>query len=167
MARNKKYDMTPKERLELFHARVEELQRFRLLQKEFDISFKMEFSNLKGRGYMAAESSEPDDEELRSFLTLFRQFMSDNEPIHLEGIYNILFQYITNDELKERLKEARQAWKESLRGYGTLIFEDGSGNRREMTPELATDIWINGFYFHSDIKKYNFLKLCCLMKVCL
>jgi hypothetical protein len=93
----------------------------------------------------------PDEEDLRSYLVTFRQFISPGEPVYFNGIYNIAFKRLKpNTQLREILIEVRQGWREVLKHNGIGI----RFNEQELSPEVVADLWINGHYFHNDDDKY-------------
>ena len=83
----------------------------------------------------------------------FGQFISNNEPVFLYKIYNLCQKHLINDKLKEYLIKSREAWKQAQKSTGIIL----KYNERELTPEYITDLWINGYYFHSDINKLHIL----------
>lgn len=139
------------EQFKLFRARVEQLSRTRLIRNGFNPGITIRWDRMQGLRF---ESREPDEEDLRSFLLTFRQFVSDNEPVFLTRIYNLCQQYLTSDKLKGRLIKSREYWKQVQKNIGIkLVF-----NKRELTPEYVTDLWINGYYFHNDENKMSMLR---------
>src|SRR5262249_13833321 len=100
------------------------------------------------------KSSTPDEDDLRSFLTIFRKFISDRELVFLYRVYNICQQHITSDTVKGYLIRSREIWKDALKHTGIKL----TINRKEFTPEYVTDLWINGYYFHDDAEKITVLK---------
>jgi hypothetical protein len=136
----------PRDQLECFLHLVERLGQKRLmktagLQPEFSFRFHHE------HGAMFA-AREPDPEDLESYLLPFRQLLLQKEPASLGRINNILAQGLTNDELRSWLDESRQQWKRALQYGGMRLVIRG----KEITPEYATDLWINGYYFHTTQK---------------
>lgn len=97
----------------------------------------------------------PDENDLRSYLLTFRQFIAPNEPIHVNRICNICFQGLkTNNDLRDYLIEAREDWKRALgKTGGGIRFEE-----QTLSTERVADLWINGYYFHSDMEKYEQLE---------
>ena len=137
--------------LELFTARVDELRNTRLIRKGFNPGITISWRRMQG---MRFQSQGPDEEDLRSFLLTFRQFISNDEPVFLNRIYNLCQRCITSEQMKGYLIKSREAWKQAHRSSGIkLIF-----NKRELTPEFVTDLWINGYYFHNDARKVSMLK---------
>jgi len=92
---------------------------------------------------------QPDEEDLRSFLLTFRQFVSDREPVFVRRIANLLWQQLTGDEVRGLLQRARERYGQSLRA-GSLKFV---ADEHHFSPEEALDLWINGRYFHNDERK--------------
>lgn len=135
--------MSVRERFQLFVQRVGELNRTRLAQDGFDWALQIHFDRDHG---VSVDLQQPDEDLLRSFLLALRQFMSQGEPVYLFTIYNLCNNHIASDFLRQQLAESRTAWKGALRGTGIGLTIDG----REFTPEEATDIWLNGYYFHND-----------------
>ena len=91
----------------------------------------------------------PDEDDLRSFLVTFRQFILKDEPVEVGRIANILWQRLTGDEPREHLVRARKRYNAELRtgGIGLVL------NDQRLPPELILDLWINGRYFHNDERK--------------
>jgi hypothetical protein len=139
------------EQLELFVARASDLENSRLLRNDFNPSFSIRWDRVQGLRF---ESTEPDEEDLRSFLLTLRQFISNDEPIYLFKVYNLCHQHITSDELKGYLIEARQAWSQQLKQGGIRLIVNG----QEISPEYITNLWINGYYFHNDPVKMRTLR---------
>lgn len=136
--------------LKLFRARAEELRNTRLIREGFNPGITINWNKMQGLRF---KSREPDEENLRSFLLTFRQFISNNEPVFLYKIYNLCQKHLINDKLKEYLIKSREAWKQAQKSTGIIL----KYNERELTPEYITDLWINGYYFHSDINKLHIL----------
>jgi hypothetical protein len=144
-------EMNTLEKLKLFREKAEELKQSRLLQKGISLKFSITFDRTKG---MQIETKKPDEEDLRSYLLTFRQFISEEEPIFVRHICNLCYQIITDRELRKRLAESKELWKEESRGWGLgFIIWD-----QEITPESATKLLINAHYFHNDPDKIALLK---------
>ncbi len=80
--------MTATERLDLFFDRTTELFNTRLARNEgLESSFSMKF-NQEGSQFSI---SNPDEDDLRSYLMTYRQFISNNEPIFLDRVHNTLW----------------------------------------------------------------------------
>lgn len=142
--------MNVSEQFLLFRAKAEELRNTRLIRESFNPGITIKWNRMQGLRF---KSREPNEENLRSFLLTFRQFILNDEPVFLYRIYNLCQKHLTSDKLKNYLSKSREIWKQSLKSANvTLIY-----NRRELTPEYITDLWINGFYFHSDMNKLHIL----------
>jgi len=139
------------EKLKLFREKAEELRKSRLLKKGINLEFSITWNQTKG---ILIETEKPDEEDLRSYLLTFRQFIAEGEPIYLPHICNLCFQKITNEDLRTRLNEAREAWKQERRSDGIGVNLWG----QDITPEIATKLLINAHYFHSDPDRIALLK---------
>ena len=144
-------EMNTHEQLEMFSARVEQLRNTRLIRQGFNPAITISWDRMKGLRF---QSEEPDEETLRSFLLTFRQFVSNNEPVFLNRVYNLCQRHLSSDQLKGYLVESREAWRQAQRSSGIRLVI----NNEELTPEFVTDLWINGCYFHSDPEKLSRLK---------
>ena len=142
--------MNPIDQLGLFAHKVEELRSTRLIRFGFSAGFSVSYERMRGVNF---SSREPEEEDLRSFLLTFRQFMADREPVFLHTIYNICYQRLTDERFKRLLAEARQIWKDYLKQGGFKLV----WNERKVAPEKIFDLWINGVYFHNDAEKRVFL----------
>jgi hypothetical protein len=135
------------EQLDLYVRRVEELLDTRLvtsgdLRSSFTIQGAVDAP-------VSLDIHQPDEENLRSFLLTYRQFVSDDEPIFANRIANVLWVSLDGDSLRGHLEQARARFKDTFRtGAISLTL-----NEHEMSPERAFDLWINGRYFHSDTRK--------------
>ncbi len=103
------------------------------------------FAPQKGSSYLG----KPDEEHLRSFLLLFRQFLSESEPVFIKRVFNDAIRFLPKSEAKSVMIEIKDFWNDSLkRGPFKMMFEG-----ENITPEHALDLWINGEYFHTDARK--------------
>jgi hypothetical protein len=149
MSRNKatvkaKRERTDHERLELFVEKVNELANTNIAKKGFNVEYTIQGG--KDRS-IESKLQQPDEADLKEYLVTFRQFISENEDIYLNRIFNICHQRIVNDEVKKHLAEARQIFEGMKQNNGLNIIV----NNVQMTPLYITDMYINGKYFHSDI----------------
>jgi hypothetical protein len=142
---------TPEEIIDRFLERVEEFESTRLLRNGFSVSFKISWDEDKG---LSAEVTPVDDDDLRSFLAVFRHFVSDNEPMFLYKVFNTCQQYLNNDALKTELIEIRKLWGNALKKNGIELAIDGS----EYTPEDLMRTWLNGWSHHNDDEFRNLVK---------
>jgi hypothetical protein len=86
-------------------------------------------------------------QELRSYLTLFRQLISDDDPVFLPRILRLLPHHVDDAELRERLGRALDGWK-AAQGFPSVFSEpmfgeSGSGRG-------TARLYLNGYVFHSD-----------------
>lgn len=163
MSRNKrsKDNRSALEQLELFGRRAVELHSTRFIQSGTleNLSFKFSGEQI-GEQFKVQFSmnKEIDEEDLRSFLLTFRQFISDNEPIYIHKIFNLCHQFLNDDHLKGELVKARADWNKIMQGQDGLSF---TVDEKELTPEYVLRVWINGHYFHNDseyaedIRRFN------------
>lgn len=157
MPRRKKPDpsntLTPREQIELFIARGEEMWNSRVRREGLKISFNVKWAIDED---VTHRIEEPDAEDFRSFLTIFRKFIAPDSAIYLPKIYNLCHLYITDAETKEFLAEARSIWLEIQQqpDSGMTVTVNG----RRLLPKDVVDIWINGYYFHDDVEGMRILK---------
>lgn len=103
---------------------------------------------------MKFKLKQPAEDDLKAYLLTFRQFVLNDEPVFLYRIYNLCMRHLTSAKLKNYLKTSRKIWKDIHKKVGIeLVF-----NKKTLTPEFVTDLWINGYYFHNDEKKAKLLK---------
>jgi hypothetical protein len=136
------------ERLEFFAARANELRELRLVRDGMRSKFSLSWNVISKQ--LAYRAIQPDEEDLRSFLLLFRQFISDREPIFINRIFNDCLRFLDSSELKEQLTKAKDEWKRLFQGMGAIQMVV---DNRKLTGEYVLDLWINGHYFHSDSDK--------------
>lgn len=139
--------MTATARLDLFFDRTTELFTTRLARSEgLESSFSIKFDQTGSRFSI----SNPDEEDLRSYLLTYRQFISNNEPIFLDKVHNTLWQEIdAATELQAELAKAQKFWRQQCRHGMMALSIDG----QPFPPELLQDLYINGHYFHNDNRK--------------
>ena len=138
-----KDDWTPQEKINIFIERIDELESTKLVASVLNISSTISLDREKG---LNTQLPNIDKDELRSFLTVFRHFISNDEPVYLYGIFNICHQFLTNESLKNDTAELRNYWKKAL-GMNGFKFHL---NNNEVKPEETIDIWINSWSHHSD-----------------
>jgi hypothetical protein len=146
LARAREYsgDRNAEARLQLFLKRCSQLLELEYVKQ----GVRWEI-HLFGESEESSNSGKPEEEHLRSFLLLFRQFLSESEPVYIKRIFNDVIRCLVDNELKSIVIETRDLWNSSLRcGPFRMIFEE-----ENITPENALDLWINGEYFHSDADK--------------
>ncbi len=94
-------------------------------------------------------ASQPDEEDLRSYLLTFRKFISPKEPVFIRRIHKLCDQHLTSDELKGQIRDCQQGWKNHCVRGGIKLNIHG----HDVRPEHIADLWINGHYFHDDLEK--------------
>ncbi len=99
------------------------------------------------------ELVEPDEDEFRSFLLTFRQFISEEEPVFLNHMYNICSKHLTSDELKDLVAGSRKIWANAQKVSGIPLIIGGT----EMPALKVWKIWIDGRYFHNDLRYQQIL----------
>lgn len=142
----------PQERLDLFRKRVNELEDLRLIRLGMKMDFL--FTLNSDSKPLQCEANEPDEDDLRSFLLLFRHFISESEPIFLNRIFNDCLRFLTDDDLKGEVKKARCFWQKRMSSGPVKILRDA----KPISPEYMLDLWINGRYFHNDAQKASELE---------
>ncbi len=135
--------MNTREQLELFKKRADELENSRLIRNGFSANLNIKLDENVG---LTPKLTEPDEEDLRSFLLTFRHFVSNDEPVFLNKIYNLLHTSLTSVELKGFLIESRKLVKAAQKTAGLQLEYNGE----VISPEKILNMWINGHYFHND-----------------
>lgn len=127
---------------------MEELRRLPLVAEGQGVGWSLNVDTTKG---MSIRVNLLNENDLRSFLITFRMFISPNAEVQLNKIYNACFLVLKkNNDLRDRLVEAREVWKGALGQVGSIKFEERTYSKAE-----AALLWMNGGYFHSDLEKYE------------
>jgi hypothetical protein len=136
----------PLEQLKLFNQRADELSKTRLIRDQaLNLHFKMQWD---AAGLITTTVDGPDEDDLRSYLLTFRQFVSPKEPVYLHRIFSLCHLHITNLAIRNNIAHARDVWMGQVKSQGFRVsFDD-----MVMSPEHVADLMINGHYFHSDPK---------------
>jgi hypothetical protein len=149
-----KSPLTARSQIDLFMHRAGELFSCRVITSgTFKISAKIvaDLDNLQAH----VSTNEPDFEDIRSLLVVFRKFISSNSHCFLPKIYNLCHQHITDVKMRQALADARADWldmqKNSPTGMTVTI------DSRDYTPAELTDIWMNGYIFHDDPEAVSML----------
>ena len=148
--------MDPEQQLDLFMQRINEL-RSRPLYKisgglggSFNISREGE-----GPPQVSIQLRFPDEEDLRSFLLIFRQFISRKEPVFVGKIYTLCYCALESDDL---LRDRFAAWYGTWQQTAKEIAEGIQFKGPTISPVELADLWIDGYYFHNDADKYERLE---------
>jgi len=137
----------------LFVEKVDGLRSRRLNRSRFEARISITLSEGK---ILNQDTHDPDEEDFRSYLLTFRQFILNNSHVNLNRIYNLCQQHMKNGKIKQMLAETRRDWKNLNKGVNTpfvFLYEDD----RKWTPREVFELWINGLYFHPEPEKRNML----------
>lgn len=143
----KKQSIPMADKFQLYVDRATELTNKRLFRegKLHSITFTVSWEYETGR--ISFGGTQLDEEDFCSFLLTFRQFIMNDEPINTNHIFNLAIRR-TKDELrKQQLTKARETWKETTKRFRGIKL---AINGHDFTPREVLDLWINGFYFHTD-----------------
>jgi hypothetical protein len=129
--------------LQLFLERAAELEAYRFYSKRNDWCVHFDAPE---------QSSFPDEEDFKAFLTCFRQFFLKKEPVHLDLVWAAALGLTESSEEKSVLAQSRDQC--SRNRQGSLLFHmDG----QTYGPERVFDTYIYGGIFHSDAEKMKVL----------
>jgi len=95
---------------------------------------------------IATKLDQPDEDAVRSFLLTFRQLVSEKEPLFLGRVYGVCYRHFEDEARKDQIKQAKKIWSSVQRGRGSSIVINGV----EFAGVKIFDVWVNGWYFHSD-----------------
>jgi len=123
-----------KRTLELFVTKVNELFGCKLLQSKHQISFSFNVVGKQGR----AITTLPNEESLRSFLLIFRNFYSPKENINFFKVCNLLTASIQDISIKKRVGEVRDLYQQIL-DKSPLSFVE---NSQSVSPNESQKVFI-------------------------
>src|SRR5450432_4039795 len=135
--------MKASQRFALFLKRQEELRGTRLGKGDFHVSLR--FSASVDLPPQLTETF-PDEDDLRSYLLVFRHFILEKEPVFLGRILNLCQKHLASEIHREAARNARAGFKKALTTSGMSL----SYNSLTLSPEATLDLFLNGLYFHSD-----------------
>ena len=135
--------MRPREQLTIVVRRADELSATSCLQHANQWGFTFEYKQALGIRFAVTG---PNPEELDVLLRRLRPFLLAKEPTYLYSVHNLCQQAVRSDELRGYLIGARSEWTRFQRTGPIALNLNG----RSYTPERVTDLFINGWYFHSD-----------------
>lgn len=153
MSRQTNNLLADEETLKLFIKRWLDMFDSRAFQSGLGLSYRIKGSPANGVDF---NLKEPDLEEFRSFLMVFRKFISEKSPIFIPKIYNLVERLIPDAEFKEVFREARQIYNEIQQNSGCNISITTGG--KTLTQQYVVDMWLNGYYFHDDDEKIKTLE---------
>jgi hypothetical protein len=106
-------------RLRAFQRQTDWMRRSRLMQaKNVKFSLSLNFVPKKNPIWQF-EGFEK--EHFLAVLPVFRQFVLNDEPVHLYSIHNIIMRYCNRQEIKAWVAYARREWKETLEAMPNSI----------------------------------------------
>jgi hypothetical protein len=142
--------LTPSARFAAFVRRADDLVATRLAKAGFHVGL-----TLTGSALQPATMTPrfPDEEELRSYLTVFRPFILEGDPVFLGRVFNVAERALTSDLHRNALRSARKAYKVAIATTGIGLHH----NSRDLSPEETLDLFLNGHYFHTDEEKARLL----------
>lgn len=142
---------SPTETLRRFVDRVESLLELRIVRhRRLDAS--LTFHGERGKP-IVFQHSQPDEDDLRSYLLAFRKFILKGEPTFVEYVLNVAEKHVVNDSIRQALRDVRREWKRAQAGSIGLRV-----NSENVPAALSIDLWINGHYFHDDTTKERQLR---------
>lgn len=135
--------MTDQEKLSLFVQRCQELIECRIW-KEGGLSVRLSFSAV------GTQLDEPDKDNLRSFLTIFRQMTARREPVFIESIIDLAKARLTAEHVHKaaRFDAYLHKWNSALQQSRLDIVVDGE----TLSPKHVLETYIDGEYFHNDVR---------------
>jgi hypothetical protein len=93
----------------------------------------------------------PDQDDLRSFLVVFRRFVAQKELLHLLRIYNTVEQCLPEGFTKDAFKKSKGRYKAACRQNYPSDFTIGD---TKLKPEYAAvHLWMQGHVFHDEPEK--------------
>ena len=98
--------------------------------------------------------TEPDEMLLTSILPTLRKFLLERDDHQLTGVHKLAIRHIEDPELVHAIESAKVAYQRERDGFGVKINING----KDVTPEYAADLWINGVYLHSNLKEEEELR---------
>jgi hypothetical protein len=143
-------ERSDQEKLHLFVRKAQELSETKLAQKGIGPGLHYQVDQVSG---WSTGLDEPDEDELRSFLVTFRHFISNDEPVFLNSVLNICTIRLISEELKGFIADARKDWANIQRVSRIMLIINGT----ELPALEVWKIWINGKYFHNDLRYQQLL----------
>jgi len=140
--------------LERFVERADRLRHTRLMQNGLSTELSYKFDIRTSPSLIQGQLRQPNEDDLKAFLLDFRPFVLQREPVYVGRVYDQLERRLTDTERRDALRISRQRWKHGQGQGGFQVFL----NERQVTPELAIDLYVNGWYFHDDPDKRELLE---------
>lgn len=133
-----------------FMRRVEKLKNTEYYREHYKIDAKMEF-NLNGN---QNSCNLPPETVIAQYLLAYRHFWAKKERSYFLRILKIFGRYASTNLARQKLKELRTSWENSLFNSAIEI----SINDEKLTSHKLIDAWFNGEYFHSNEDHIKTLK---------
>lgn len=132
---------------------VDEMCERRLIKsgkfKRLEFSFHISRNDKTNETQIDYNITELDEEDFRSFLLIFRQFILQGEPIFVDYILGVVYKYL-KPEHRSMQQNVSNVWKEAKKGNGKTFFYDGN---EKLSPEEIIKLWLYGDFFHGEIDK--------------
>jgi hypothetical protein len=143
-------------KLKLFKKQVEKLRSDQDFFKNLGYSLKYE----QGKGIRTGFTNRPDDKSIKALLIDLRPFLLKGEQVNFYRICNLLFQKVTDRQVKEKVKKAREAWSILLERkrkgpIGGIRLKIGE---KDILSEENLNTWLYGEYFHLEQDKMKILE---------
>jgi len=144
VSRRRSHAIPIQRRIHLFERLYADLKANEPYAKGGEISISFTVSRDPDRDFIETNTNR---QELRSYLTGFRQFISPDDPVYLGTILHVLPRHIDDVELRARLSRAMDAWKAAL-GIPSVFAPIALGPYAAGS-ETAR-LYLYGGVFHSD-----------------
>jgi hypothetical protein len=132
--------------LELFLIKVEELSNCSLVKSGQRVKFSIKFKKEEGG---TIQTSLPDEDSLRSFLMVFRNFYAQKEITNFNKVCKLLIDSLEDNSIKELVKNTRAVYQEILKMSPINLVKNG----KSYSPEEIVNFWLYGFYLHTEDEK--------------
>lgn len=141
------------QRIELFLERWRDIEQRRVIResKLKSLNFRVSYTPA-GVSY---ELPDIDEEDWRSFLMTFRQFVLRDEPVFVNKIFDLCYLAIEEGKQKDFLIAMRKEWKRTMKYGGPTSLIDGS---KELSTDDIIRVGLYTGYFHNDKERIQLLK---------
>jgi hypothetical protein len=128
-----------------FHRTAGKLRESRLLKEKFTIGFTLTLSQSGPQ----VTVKQPDETDLKAYLTTFRQFIMQKEPTYMGDIYTLLQLHLKDEKLKGYLAKSQDFWQNAHeRASIGMIY-----NKKQVSPQEISKLFLYGDIFHGDLEK--------------
>ena len=138
------------DRIDAFIARADALGRTRLVRDGCDTGLTLSWDE---RSPLRTESVEPDQDDLQALMVQLRPFFLKDDPVYLERTLRLAIRLMRHDEFRSYLENVRQQWRHAA-ASGPMQLEV---NGRDVGARELAELWMNGFYFHTNLEIQSFL----------